>query len=119
MSTKQELVQIAQKDMFPAKALQELYFAEGITPEKHTNPLTKIEFSGYNLYQLEIEYIEKGYNSTEWSTFAQYKQDKKSIKKGSKGTHLTLAVHKTDEEGQEHLQFFKGYTVFNKEQTED
>lgn len=119
MVTKQELVEIAQKDMFPPRALQQLYSAAGFIPENHINPLTKIEFSGYNLYQLEIEYIDKGYNSTEWSTFAQYKSDKRTIKKGSKGTHLTLAVHKTDEEGQEHLQFFRGYTVFNKEQTED
>ena len=119
MVTKLELVEIAQKDMFPPRALQRLYSAAEFIPENHNNPLTKIEFSGYNLYQLEIEYVKNGYTSSEWSTFAQYKSNKKSIKKGSKGTHLTLAVHKTDEEGQEHLQFFKGYTVFNKEQTED
>ena len=119
MTTKQELVQIAKKDMFPPRALQQLYSAAEIVPEKHINPITKIEFSGYNLYQLEIDYILKGYRSTEWSTFAQYKANKKTIRKGSKGTHLTLAVHKTDEEGQEHLQFYKGYTVFNREQTEN
>ena len=119
MAIKQELVSIAEKDMFPPRALMQLYMTSGVTPENHINPVTHIAFSGYNLYQLEIEYIKNGYKSAEWSTFAQYKQLKKQIKKGSKGTHLTLAVHKKDEEGQEHLQFFKGYTVFNKQQVKE
>ena len=54
MTTKLELVEIAKKDMFPLRALQQLYCAAGVMPEHHINPLTNIEFSGYNLYQLEI-----------------------------------------------------------------
>ena len=122
MSTKLELAQIALKDVFPAKALEELYMAESFKTENHTNPATKITFTGYNKYQLELEYLLNGYNSCEWSTFNQYKADNKMIKKGSKGTKLTLAVHNKEknEQGQEvdKLKFFKGYTVFNKEQVQ-
>ena len=63
-----------------------------------------------------------GYKSTEWSTFAQYKNNKNSIRKGEHGTYITLAIVNTkeDEDGEEQTKvFYKGYSVFNSEQTQN
>lgn len=118
---KLELAQIAIKDIQPEEMLSMLYMQNNLTPAKHINPLTKKQFHGKNIWTLELEMILKGYNSCEWSTFAQYRDNDSRVNKGEKGTSLTLAVFNTvkNEKGEkeEKLQFFKSYTVFNKEQT--
>lgn len=120
---KLELVQQAILTNEPEETLQILYFQNDLKPAKHVNPLTKKVFHGNNIWKLEIEMILKGYNSCEWSTFAQYRDNKQSVNKGEHGTYLTLAVYNTvkNEKGEkeEIFQFFKGYTVFNKEQTSE
>ena len=62
-----------------------------------------------------------GFYSSDWSTFAQYRDAKNFVEKGQKGTRLTLAVHKKvkNENGEEEEKFvyYTGYTVFNYEQT--
>ena len=119
---KLEPAQIAIKDIQPEEMLSMLYMQNNLTPAKHINPLTKKQFHGKNIWTLELEMILKGYNSCEWSTFAQYRSNESKVNKGEKGTGLTLAVYNTVKnektgEKEEKLQFFKSYTVFNKEQT--
>lgn len=121
---KLELVMQAIKTNEPEETLSMLYLQNGLKPAKHHNPITKKDFHGKNIYTLEIEMILKGYTSCEWSTFVQYRDNKSKVNKGEKGTGLTLAVYNTVKnektgEKEEKLQFFKSYTVFNKEQTSD
>ena len=121
---KLELVMQAIKTTEPEETLSMLYLQNGLSPAKHINPITKKQFHGKNIYTLEIEMILKGYTSCEWSTFAQYRDNKSKVNKGEKGTGLTLAVYNTVKnektgEKEEKLQFFKSYTVFNKEQTSE
>lgn len=120
---KLELVMQAIKTTEPEETLQMLYLQNGLNPAKHYNPITKKYFHGKNIWVLEIEMILRGYTSCEWSTFAQYRNNKNKVNKGEKGTGLTLAVYNTvkNEKGEkeEKFQFFKSYTVFNKEQTSE
>jgi len=98
------------------------YWQNGLRPANHRNPLTKHNFSGWNVWQLELKMLLTGYKSTEWSTFAQYKNNKNSIRKGEHGTYITLAIVNTkeDEDGEEQTKvFYKGYSVFNSEQTQN
>ncbi len=117
---KLQLVQQAILTIEPEETLEALYAQYNLKPAKHINPLTKKEFHGKNIWTLEITMLLNGYNSCEWSTFAQYRDTNKKVNKGEKGTKLTLAVfsQKKNEKGEkeEQLQFFKAYTVFNKEQ---
>ena len=119
---KLELVMQAIKTTEPEETLSMLYLQNGLNPDKHYNPITKKYFHGKNIWVLEIEMVLKGFTSCEWSTFAQYRDNKNKVNKGEKGTGLTLAVYNTVKnektgEKEEKLQFFKSYTVFNKEQT--
>ena len=119
---KLELVMEAIKTTEPEETLSMLYLQNGLNPDKHYNPITKKYFHGKNIWVLEIEMVLKGYTTCEWSTFAQYRDNKNKVNKGEKGTGLTLAVYNTVKnektgEKEEKLQFFKSYTVFNKEQT--
>jgi antirestriction protein ArdC len=119
---KLELVMKAIKTNEPEETLSMLYLQNGLSPAKHFNPITNKQFHGKNIYTLEIEMILKGYTSCEWSTFAQYRSNESKVNKGEKGTGLILAVYNTVKnektgEKEEKLQFFKSYTVFNKEQT--
>ena len=120
---KLELVMQAIKTTEPEETLQMLYLQNGLKPAKHYNPITKKYFHGKNIWALEIEMILRDYTSCEWSTFAQYRNNKSKVNKGEKGTGLTLAVYNTvkNEKGEkeEKFQFFKSYTVFNKEQTSE
>ena len=121
---KLELVMQAIKTTEPEETLSMLYLQNGLNPAKHYNPITKKQFHGKNIWVLEIEMILKGFTSCEWSTFAQYRDNKNKVNKGEKGTSLTLAVYNTVKnektgEKEEKLQFFKSYTVFNKEQTSE
>jgi len=100
------------------------YWENHFRTANHRNPLTKHNFSGWNVWQLELKMLLEGYKSAKWSTFAQYKDDKNSIKKGEHGTYITLAIisKSKDENGEEDETksrvFYKGYSVFNEEQTQ-
>lgn len=120
---KKELLKEALKHTFPEGALFALYWQHNLRPANHRNPLTKRNFSGWNVWTLEIEKLKNDYQSNEWSTFAQYKTAKNSVKKGEHGAYITLAIivkPKKDEEietdEQKEKVYYKGYTVFNKEQ---
>ena len=123
LERKKELLQEAKKYTFPEGALFALYWENGLKPANHRNPLTKHNFSGWNVWTLEIKRLESGYTSCLWSTFAQYKTAKNSVKKGEKSTYLTLAIfskQKEDNESdgpQKTKVYYKGYSVFNSEQT--
>lgn len=111
----------AQGYIFPEGYMFLMYWQNAFRPANHRNPLTKHNFTGWNVWQLEIEMLLNGYNTAKWSTFPQYKNDNNSVKKGEHGARITLAIHtkKEDENGEEKTNvFFKGYTVFNIEQTE-
>ena len=123
INLKKELLKEALKHVFPEGALFALYWQHGLRPANHRNPLTKHNFSGWNIWTLEIEKLKNDYQSSEWSTFAQYKTAKNSVKKGEHGTYITLAIiakaKKEDEDTEEPEKakiYYKGYTVFNKEQ---
>jgi len=98
------------------------YWQNGLRPYNHRNPITKHNFSGWNIWQLELKMLLSGYTKPEWSTFAQFKADKTPLKKGEHGTYITLAIisksKKDDEKEEEKITvYYKGYTVFNIEQT--
>lgn len=102
------------------------YYTNGLRPYRHTNPLTKHNFSGWNVWQLEVKMIIAGYTSTKWSTFAQYKAAKNPINKGEHGTYITLAIvskskkqEENEEEEEKEQVFYKFYAVFNEEQTKE
>lgn len=125
LERKKELLKEAKKYVFPEGALFALYWQNNLRPANHRNPLTKHNFSGWNIWTLEIKRLESGYNSCLWSTFAQYKTAKNSVKKGEKSTYITLAIFskpkETEEDDNETEQkskvYYKGYSVFNSEQT--
>lgn len=98
------------------------YWQNNIRPCKHYNPLTNHRFSGWNVWELEFEMLSNNYNSVQWSTFPQYREDGNMIVKGQHGIQITLAIvskKKDEESGEEKTKtYYKGYTVFNYEQTE-
>lgn len=121
---KQELVKEALKYTFPEGALFALYWENRIKPYNHRNPLTKHNFTGWNVWSLEIEMVLKGYNKPEWSTFNQYKDDNNAITKGEHGKKITLAIISKgkEEDAEEETTsrvYYKGYTVFNIAQTQN
>lgn len=126
MSVKELKLQIAQeclKTMCPEKTMEELYFVNNLTTANHINVVTQHEYSGLNRFALELAMLINGFNSCEWATFPQFKSQDIHIKKGSKATKISVAIYKkkTDEqtkEEKETLNFFKGGSVFNKDQTE-
>lgn len=99
------------------------YWANNLRASNHRNPLTNHNFSGWNVWQLELAMLLSGYKSTKWSTFAQYKQAKNNVQKGQHGTYITLAIitKAKDENGEEDESkekvYYKAYAVFNEEQT--
>ena len=99
------------------------YWANNLRASNHRNPITNHNFSGWNVWQLELEMLLSGYKSTKWSTFAQYKTAKNNVQKGQHGTYITLAIitKAKDENGEEDESkakvYYRGYTVFNEEQT--
>ncbi len=122
---KKELVKEALEYSFPEGALFALYWENELKPRNHRNPLTKHNFSGWNIWTLEIKSILNDYTSCYWSTFAQYKSAKSSVKKGEKSTYITLAViskpkkEDEDDESQKERIYYKGYSVFNSEQVSE
>lgn len=99
------------------------YWHRNLRPANHRNPLTKHNFSGWNVWQLELKMLLQGYKSSEWSTFNQIRDDKNSVKKGEHGAYITLAIvaKPKDEEDEQKAPkvYYKGYTVFNMEQTQN
>lgn len=101
------------------------YWQNNFRTANHRNPLTQHNFSGWNVWQLELQMLLKGYKSAKWSTFAQYKDDKNSIRKGEHGTYITLAIiskskkENGEEDESKSRVFYKGYSVFNEEQTQN
>jgi hypothetical protein len=101
------------------------YLQNGLRPYNHRNPLTKHNFSGWNVWQLELKALTEGFKSAEWSTFAQLKANKQTVAKGQHGAYITLAIvskSKKDDETEEEEKpsiYYKGYTVFNMEQTKE
>lgn len=97
------------------------YWQNGLRPANHRNPITKHNFSGWNIWQLELKMLVEGYTSSEWATFAQLKEQKQNVNKGEHGAYITLAVICKNKEAQteeeETYIYYKGYTVFNMEQT--
>ena len=98
------------------------YWQNGLRPANHKNPITKHNFSGWNVWQLELKMLTEGYKSSNWSTFAQLKANKTSVNKGEHGTYITLAIVTTkkaenEEEEEKTSVYYKGYSVFNEEQT--
>lgn len=124
---KKQLLEEAKQYTFVEGALFALYWENQLKVNNHRNPLTKHNFSGWNVWTLEIAYIENNFNSCYWSTFAQYRTAKTSVKKGEKGTYITLAIYpkkKQEEDENEEQQtrqqvYYKGYTVFNKAQAHE
>lgn len=119
---KEQLAKEAMKYKNPEFYLFAMYWHENLTPSNHRNPLTKHNFSGGNIWTLELKMLLQGYKSAEWSTFAQYKANKNSIKKGEHGTYITLAIvakPKDENEDEKTKVYYKGYTVFNAEQTKN
>lgn len=126
MALKKELLKEAMNYTFVEGALFALYWENNLKVNNHRNPLTNHNFSGWNVWTLEIAYIKNNFKSCYWSTFAQYKTAKNSVKKGEKGTYITLAIYskKKQEEDDEQEEtraqvYYKGYTVFNSEQTHE
>lgn len=102
-----------------------VYWQNGLRPANHRNPLTKHSFTGWNVWQLELKMLLEGYKSSEWSTFTQIKNDKNSVRKGEHGTQITLAIiskgkdEDGEEDGTKSKVYYKGYSVFNIEQTQN
>lgn len=122
---KAELLQEALKYTFPEGALFALYWEHNLKVNNHRNPLTSHNFSGWNIWTLEIEYLKNNYTSCKWSTFPQYREAKNFVKKGEHGCYITLAIiakpkkdeNNLDDEPQKPKIYYKGYTVFNENQT--
>ena len=119
---KEELAREAMKHKgFAIYNLFVLYWNNRLQPSNHRNSLTKHNFTGWNIWSCELEMLTKGYKLAEWSTFAQHKANDNWVDKGQKGLQLTLAIPKKgkDEDGNDEIKsvFYKGYSVFNYEQT--
>ncbi len=49
------------------------YWQNRLIPSNHRNPLTQHNFSGWNIWQLELKMLLEGYTSCLWSTFNQFR----------------------------------------------
>lgn len=80
------------------------------------NKITGLEYNGKNQIALIQSKELNGFNSDEWMTFLQAKQNGFKVKKGSKGTKILKVIREKDELSKKiGLKF---YTVFNSEQIE-
>ena len=118
----------ALKEQFAREAVQYVnpewylfanYWMNRLRPSNHRNALTEHNFSGGNVWTLELKKVLSGYNSAQWATFNQAIEKGYIVKKGEKGTSATLAIiSKAKEENEKDKVFYKGYTVFNFDQFE-
>lgn len=121
--------QKAMKEQFAKEAMQYVnpefylfaqYWLNRLRPANHRNALTEHNFSGWNVWTLELKKVLAGYNSAQWATFNQAIEKGYIVKKGEKGTNATLAVvSKAKNEDEEDKIWYKGYTVFNFDQFEE
>lgn len=91
------------------------------------NPSTKRNYSGFNIWMLELTRLSRGYSHNQWLTFNQCKTLGGFVNKGEHGTPIIVfspPVFQTvkDETGEEkeilkRPGFFGSATVFNVEQT--
>lgn len=122
MTTKKELAEIAIRGQEPEAALELFYMERGFMPAKHVNPLTKREYTNGNVWSLELSMLLNDFNSDNWLTFNQAIEMGFCVKKGSKGTHFTIAcINKKKDKNEEEKEsvYFKGGTVFNLNQLEE
>lgn len=121
LMTKKQIVEQSIIAVYPEQYVKLLYAANNLTPSQHYNPYTKVYFSGINLWTLEIAMLNNNFNSCNWSTFCQYRDNNIQILKGSKATLCTLAInkYKKDDDGNKISDgvYFKGYNLFNEAQT--
>lgn len=92
------------------------------------NAISKKAYRGFNTVLLAFISDEKGYTSNKWATFDQWKDKKRSIKKGEKGTQVIfwkqvkIKTDEKDENGddiEKMIPFMRYYTVFNECQLQD
>ena len=116
---KEEIAKEAIQYVNPEFYLFAQYWLNRLRPANHRNALTEHNFSGWNIWTLELKKVLAGYNSAEWATFNQAIEKGYIVKKGEKGTNATLAVvSKAKNEDEEDKIWYKGYTVFNFDQFE-
>jgi antirestriction protein ArdC len=80
------------------------------------NKITGLEYNGKNVLALLQAKELNGFNSDEWLTFLQAKQNGLKVKKGSKGTKILKVIDDKDELSRKFT--VRTYTVFNFEQVE-
>lgn len=116
---KEEIAKEAVQYVNPEFYLFAQYWLNRLRPANHRNALTEHNFSGWNIWTLELKKVLSAYNSAEWATFNQAIEKGYIVKKGEKGTNATLAViNKAKEEDEKDKVYYKGYTVFNFDQFE-
>ena len=104
----------------PEGYLFAMYWINRLRPANHRNALTEHNFSGWNIWTLELKKVLTGYQSAQWATFNQAIEKGYIVKKGEKGTSATLAVvSKAKDDEEKDKIFYKGYTVFNFDQFEE
>lgn len=89
------------------------------------NPVTEHRYQGINIPSLWFDQQEKGFSSSHWATFNQWKERGANVRKGEKGSPIIfyktlLKQEQTDSgETEEHaVPMLKTYTVFNADQVD-
>ena len=83
---------------------------------KQINGISKREYQGFNKINLYLVKKERGFNSNEWLTFEQAKNEGLQVKEGEHGTPVfTYKLIEKDGKKQKVLRY---YLVFNKDQIE-
>lgn len=89
---------------------------------------SKKAYRGFNFVLLSVIQEEKGYTSHKWGTYEQWKDKKRFVKKGEKGTgilfwkQVKIKTDDKDENGddiEKKIPFMRYYTVFNECQLQD
>ena len=88
------------------------------------NKVTQKPYEGKNQQLLAVVAEEKEYQSNEWGTFLQWKNNiSRVVKKGEKGCRISRPVKKMEvdkDTGKEkQIPVLKRYSVFNIQQTEE
>ena len=93
-------------------------------PGLHTSMSTGNPYRGINQLLTQVSAMRQGFKSKWWGTFNQIKQNRASVNRGEKGTHVVLFKKierkRTDEAGDDVKDGFfvmREFTVFNAEQT--
>ena len=83
---------------------------------KQINGISKREYQGFNKINLYLVKKERGFNSNEWFTFEQAKNEGLQAKEGEHGT--PVFNHKLIEKDGKKQKVLRYYLVFNKDQLE-